>query len=294
MTPDEYATAAEAGTETGTALTGLDAKRAAYAADTYFVEAYQDAVAVHGAGADEFARAHTGLLLKPEALAARKGGTTLGWLRSEGFDVVSARAVRLDRHTIRALWRYHWNAVTRDHKEVVDRLCGSAPSCYLLVRAPAEVLSARKGPARVARRAPGQLRRVLGDLNTLLNHVHSPDEPADFLRELAVLFDGPARRAVLAASPNDVARVVAEAEASVPRAEADLASTARRLRARAGAGVDGLYEAAARGDTRTWSEIAGALGEAAESFDAAVLGTYLVRSEEPGAEPLLPTVTRPR
>lgn len=48
-----------------------------------------------------------------------------------------------------------------------------------------------------AQRRTGELRAIVGGPNRMLSGVHIPDEPADVVRELGILFDGDARRALL-------------------------------------------------------------------------------------------------
>src|SRR5205823_1114562 len=51
--------------------------------------------------------------------------------------------------------------------------------------------------APVAMGRPGELRHDLGSLNYQLNLVHAADDPADLVRELAVLYDHPTRMSLL-------------------------------------------------------------------------------------------------
>src|SRR5207237_1940393 len=53
-----------------------------------------------------------------------------------------------------------------------------------------------KGPARQAERRPGQIRYRLRNPALLLNFLHTPDEPADAVRELGVLFAADERLAL--------------------------------------------------------------------------------------------------
>ena len=67
--------------------------------------------------------------------------------------------------------------------EVVGDAAAVAVGHALDVPASVE-LTGLKGPTDPDARAPGQLRHLLGRYSYLLNLVHTPDEPADVLREL--------------------------------------------------------------------------------------------------------------
>lgn len=128
------------------------------------------------------------LLLKPDAVVTRRLAEILRWITARGFAITGVVTVTMDRHAIRALWQYGWNAASRDRRDAAD-LYVTAGDCLLVVlarpgrREPATLaLSRAKGPADVTRCRPGQLRELL---NFQLNLVHTADEPADLLRELA-------------------------------------------------------------------------------------------------------------
>jgi hypothetical protein len=119
------------------------------------------------------------------------------------FAIVAAEAVRLDRSSIRLLWQYQWSVARRDRKDACDLLLPTCDSLLLVVRRPkAETVPATllftslKGPADPTLRKPHQLRFRLGQRCTLLNFVHSADEPADLVREVAVCLGADARRHV--------------------------------------------------------------------------------------------------
>lgn len=90
------------------ALTPSLQKVDAYVADTYVQESV-DQLDRLGVDAAKFAREHSLLLLKPDAIVARSVAPTLNWLVDNGFRVVSAFRVPVDRHLARALWYFAWN-----------------------------------------------------------------------------------------------------------------------------------------------------------------------------------------
>jgi nucleoside diphosphate kinase len=305
-------------------LTSLAGKWRAYLDDTYFIEAWEDAHRLLRADLPHYCRSHTSLLLKPEALRVGATSRILRWLREHDWIVVAARQVRPDRHTLRGLWWYHWNAFTRQHREVVDLLFSVSASVFLLLRQPNAAseaatyrLAEQKGPSEPQRRRPGQLRTLLGQHNTYLNFVHSPDEPADLFREISVLFE-PAQRDRLLdnrlapVSNSEVLRLAADAVADVDSvsgvdgwsgcgledAAAELvrrcsvhghrsADTRRAIASAVQAARTGDHD----GDWRPLRDTLAALDpRLTRTFAFVVLATYLTRGEMPGRRRLVPTV----
>ncbi|MEV6236556.1 nucleoside-diphosphate kinase [Lentzea sp. NPDC051838] len=283
--------------------TALPAKATLFADDTYFVEGWQDGERLLGRDLEAYGRTHSYLLVKPEALLLGKLPAILGWLRANEWHVVAAREVRTNRHTLRRLWRYHWNAVTRQHKDVVDLLFAQSDSLFLLLRSatthdePAtQRLAAGKGPAKPAKRSTGELRELLGNHNAYLNFVHSPDEPADLFRELAVLFDAAERALLLDAELPPVERVVTNVPVRTDGVGADLDSATRHLARHCGEIAADVLAAAA--DPASWTNRWGELHERIAARDAllangfafVVFATYLTTAELPGLVRHLRTV----
>jgi hypothetical protein len=185
--------------------TDLDTKRSLFDDDTYYLECRDDLRSVFSpARLRAYCEQTSFLLVKPEALLTGRLPAIVDWLRDRGWLIGASRPVPANRHLPRGLWRYHWNAVTSQHRAVVDLLFAPCPALLLLVRhrdgwdVPATAaLAAQKGPSKPHRRQSGQLRAELGDYNGYLNFVHSPDEPADLIRELGVLLPATERIAMI-------------------------------------------------------------------------------------------------
>ncbi|MFC0431999.1 nucleoside-diphosphate kinase [Kutzneria buriramensis] len=143
-----------------------------------------------------FAHEHGLLLLKPDAVVARRLLPAVDWLSRHGFRIVAAERISLGRHAIRAVWQEPWRSATWQRRRIADLLATATDSLVLLVRrevtgrAPVCVrLTAMKGAGDPLRREQGQLRHALGAHGFLLNMAHTADEPVDVLRELAIYFD---------------------------------------------------------------------------------------------------------
>ncbi|MFJ1460706.1 nucleoside-diphosphate kinase [Nocardia sp. N2S4-5] len=184
-------------------LTPLPAKADIYSGDTYVQESVAQ-LDEAGLDAAKFAREHSMLLLKPDAIVGRAVLPTLQWLRDNDFRVVSARPLAVNRHLVRALWYYAWNIASPERRRLADLLVGISDALVLVVGGPVGELptpvrlTAAKGATDPRKRRPGELRHLLGRDSFLLNLVHSPDDPADVLRELAIYFDEHTRSRVLA------------------------------------------------------------------------------------------------
>lgn len=282
-----------------------------YAADTFFVESWEDLIEVAGDDAMNVAAVMAGLTLKPDAVVARVGKRALRWLWAEGFSVIAAERVLFDRRMIREIWRYAWNAATRDRKDVMDLLMSATPSLFIALRGPSPAawrLSARKGAADRSNRATDDLREVLGAKTPLINFVHTTDEAADVIRELGVYFGAEARRRLYRAAlappldPAQVADVLAQIEESVPHhdlaVEGAVARVLRELSAhpRDQDGSRALDECLARvldGEPVEWRTLDRLLHELrlpCSDWDRIVIACHAVQLDTPGAERLLPGV----
>jgi len=191
-------------------LSRSEFKRQLYGIDTYAIEGLEVLYSVAGDAARLFSHQYSLLVVKPEAVVTRQLERIFTWLEQTGFAIAEAVPFRFTPGITRGIWAYHWNAATGAHREIVDLLVESGPSVAVLVRTdkpnglPATLrLAALKGHADPARRQPGQLRYELGNYNALLNHVHSPDEPIDLLRELAVIFARPDLERVLCSAQRE-------------------------------------------------------------------------------------------
>ncbi|PZH05435.1 nucleoside-diphosphate kinase [Streptomyces sp. NTH33] len=276
-------------------LTCHPAKQRLYGADTYYQEAHEHLAALTG-DVPGFARHHAALLLKPDAVVARRLEAAVEWLAERDFRIVGAAVTRLTRTMIRALWYFQWNLATPHRRRLAALFLQDADALVLVVRpghaldVPASVeLTRLKGPTDPDARAPGQLRHLLGRYSYLLNLVHTPDEPADVLRELAVHFDDTERdrlfRSALAGEDRTAhaleltGRLYAATE---PRA-LDFEPALERLR-RALSHRHGPDTAA---DPRRLLESAWDQGADLDPWDTVVVGSKVLPMRQPGRAPVL-------
>ncbi|MDN3358621.1 nucleoside-diphosphate kinase [Actinomadura sp. DC4] len=291
-------------------LSSLPDKLALYETDAYFLDGFEDLTTAAGDSAWELCHAHALLLLKPDAVVTRRLAPALRWVLANGFSITGATIVTMDRHSVRALWHYGLGAASRDRRDAAD-LYMTATDCLLVVLArhsPGEAATVTfnrvKGPADPADCRQGQLRHDLGGFNYQLNLVHAADEPADLVRELAVLCDHDTRMALYrdALAGRDATAsahaLAARLEAAAPPADLDLDRTLADL-ARAPAGGPRSSAAAMRsllsrirsGRSRDWRSLLGLAddcGIAVSRWQRIVLATYLLDPYLPGVSSLLP------
>ncbi|MEC3955940.1 nucleoside-diphosphate kinase [Nocardia sp. CDC153] len=268
-----------------TALTPSKEKVDAYLADTYVLETVDQAQRL-GIDAERFSYQHSLLLLKPDAIVARAVEPTLEWLAANEFQVVDARRVVVDRHVARALWYFAWNIASPERRRLADLLVGISDVLVLVVRGPVGELptpvrlAETKGATDPRKRRPGDLRYLLGRHNYLLNLVHSPDDPADVLRELAIYFDENTRADVFARAldghdrSGDAAALGRALYDETPARSFERADAAARLR-------DELGTAATESPEHTDAdaallEAAWSSGRDLDPWSLIVLGSYLL------------------
>ncbi|WP_227980537.1 nucleoside-diphosphate kinase [Nocardia spumae] len=281
--------------------TPLPDKAARYVDDTYVQETV-DQLGAAGIEAADFARRYSLLLLKPDAIVARAVEPTLRWLRDNGFRVVAARVCPVDRHLVRALWYFAWNIASPERRRLADLLIEISDALVLVVSAddaplPTSVrLTAAKGPTDPAKRQPGELRYLLGRYSYLLNLVHSPDDPADVLREFSIYFDAGTRERILREIAADTDRGAeaaahaAELYARTPARDFGRAAATRRLVAEIGEVPDDFDpdddDHCAALLRRAW-----ATGRGIDAWSAVVLGSLVLPMRNGGRQQTLPPVS---
>ncbi|MGW7260228.1 nucleoside-diphosphate kinase [Streptomyces sp. NPDC054834] len=277
-------------------MTCHPAKQRLYGADTYFQESHEQLAALTD-DVTGFAHQHAALLLKPDAVVARRLEAAVDWLSGRGFRIVGAAVTRLTRTMIRSLWYFQWNLATPHRRRLAALFLEDADALVLLVRpghdldVPASVeLTRLKGPTDPDARRPGQLRHLLGRYSYLLNLVHTPDEPADVLRELAVHFDDTARgrlfRSALAGEDRtaEALELAGRLYAATKPRNLDFEPAVERLR-------DALARHRATTDPtagpRLLLETAWEHGIDLDAWDTVIVGSKVLPMRQPGRAPVL-------
>lgn len=182
-----------------TCLTPNEIKARVFARDVYYTSALEDAqhCSASTQALCQILWSTASLLLRPDAIAGGQAANILPVLRDLGFVPVAAAAVRLSLSQTRELWRYQANVSTPERLQLLDLLMTSGHSLYILfhdvtrrLSAPASVhLTYLKGTAIVENRRKWHLRTLAGPkVANILSYVHVSDDPADLMREIALLF----------------------------------------------------------------------------------------------------------
>jgi nucleoside diphosphate kinase len=294
-----------------TPFTRSPIKAELYGLETYFREGLADATQVLGDGVTAALLKSALLVIKPEGLASGKATTIVDFVREHGFSIAAVELPRLSRFQWRELWRYQLGAATLDRLAVNDLILQDQALMLLLrhegmLDVPATVwLASLKGPSDVSLQSPGCLRKLLAQPNRLFSFFHVSDEPADILREIAILLDVPARRRVLSTlavsgrlSPveqqllddtlaaSDRAARPLDAQVSLERVE----QAFRGISGAAAERVRANLASMRRGDRISWRPFAQAVGEAGvelDRWDLATLGASFIVYDEPGTSKLI-------
>jgi nucleoside diphosphate kinase len=286
------------------ALTRIPGKARAYRRETWFREGLDGADRAWGPDRDRVLRHSAMIMIKPDGVAAGCVDAVLEFLAARDFALTGSFTLPFTRMLWRELWRYQLTSATLDRLSVND-LVLQGSGLLLTVRAddpgdlPASVrLSGMKGSADLRRRRPGTLRERLGHPHRVFSFVHVADEPADILRELALLFEPEERAEVLgcmAAPPEvpDHAAVERARAADVGWRYDPTAAATRIVRCieQAAPPADvceraiGLVDAVGFGRPVSWTEILDALRATTATFDRwdlATLGAVVITADDPG------------
>jgi nucleoside diphosphate kinase len=286
--------------------------RAHYCDDPYYWEGWTSYLAAGPEG--EVLRHLTFLLVKPETIAGRRVASILEFLRSGGYRIIGTWPVRMGRNEARGLWRYTLNMLPIAHIRALEMLVTAGELFLVGLHHPlalgeasaADLLSRSKGSSAHPE-ARGTLRERLGRPALMLNFVHAPDEPADVLRELAVLCEAPEQELIIAAllaavrwpparfeaAAREAAAIMTSRYAYCDEHDLDIAATLRRMRTRLG---DGTLTPRARAAIELGStppeqalDVVRSLDDATElpRWDRIVTAAYLVDGLRTGRSPLI-------
>ncbi|MEU3855749.1 hypothetical protein [Streptomyces sp. NPDC029554] len=183
-------------------LTGIDGKGDVFARDLYALEGWASlADEIGEQQAYVFAERTSLMWLRPDAFAAGTARSVLAAAEAVSFRPVAARPVRLERCGVRALWAYMCRWATGERLMLLDALAALGPGLLVVWAggtgasraAGGEPVSVRmtrlKGRNDASRREEVSLRAVAGSPNRALTMLHTADDPADVVRELAVFCD---------------------------------------------------------------------------------------------------------
>lgn len=215
-----------------------------YAQDIYYRETVKQLDGWDPGERRRLLQTHSYLLFKPEALVARKVEPALTYLAERGIEANFAATLTFNRSMLRSLWWYQLNAAPLTIARACDLLINDWEMLLIgfadtkadpeggPLDSAARRLSDLKGSSRDIGKGLGLLRDELGCTTTCLNFIHAPDEPADVVREIGVLFDRSAREQIFArmGEQQDVQPAVEAAYALYPEDDLELEPSLARLK----------------------------------------------------------------
>ncbi|MFE2970152.1 nucleoside-diphosphate kinase [Streptomyces sp. NPDC059340] len=297
-------------------LTRNPLKPSLYSQEPYFREAFVDLEALLGERTVDTVMRHGLVVVKPDGFALGTTGTVVDFYTRHGFEPVDIRPVAFTPTVWRSLWAYQMTQASIDRLLVNDLVIdGSAVALLFRSRTDSPLptavrLSALKGPARMEKQDEDCLRRAIGQPNRIFSLVHSADEPADFVRELGILFSQRDRRAMASAMASGIpsaqsVRFLDEVRLSDERPLRTFDRETSRKRV-----IDAIGERIAHGSTPTAqqdrllravedleagrilqaSKLFGALFDAevqVDSWDLAVTVSEVIEDDVPGASKVI-------
>jgi nucleoside diphosphate kinase len=298
------------------ALTRNTEKAALYSRETFFRESFHDFQSILGNSVEENLLAHGMVILKPDGYQLGLTGRVLDFYVSHGFELAAAAQVYFTPLLWRTMWTYQMSQASLDRLAVNDLvMTGQGLALFLrhdpfTQQLPAAVrISHLKGPAKAEEQMTECLRRHVQQPNRIFSLVHSADDPADLVRETAILFDQSQRRALARSLRQSVdeksLNLVAQArrlEGHPTRSFSVEDSSSRLLlaietqldRARLAPALADQLRAIRRDFERLnrleLTTVVAALREGGvrfESWDLAVVASSLIGFDEPGAQKVI-------
>ncbi len=191
-------------------LTRVPLKADAYRREVYFREGLDFFRAKFGQNALQIAARLALLVVKPDGISGNKVPIVLDFLDTHGFECIAARNIDMSEKVWRELWRYQLTSATFDRLAINDHLFKET-SLFLLLKDKSQTsniptsvrLSRLKGASNMLNQSPDCLRRVIGQANRILSCIHVADEPADIIRECALLVPRDQQSEMLSALKTD-------------------------------------------------------------------------------------------
>lgn len=178
-------------------FTIFGSKKNYFSTETYFRESFFDGYEVIGDNFADLMVRTAVVVLKPEVFASGKARAVISLIEKYDFRLKAFSTVKYDRLKIRETWRYQYSEATIDRMSLVDHLycLGDAMILFFedtssVIRMPASArLHKLNGASEARLRTADNLRSIIRIPNGVIRLFHIPDEPADIIREMGILFE---------------------------------------------------------------------------------------------------------
>lgn len=176
-------------------LTSSLKKQEIFSNDFYFELSYKIATQILKSQMIARLKNHVFLLIKPETFITNKTDILIKDLKEHHFELVYASLKHINHTQISELWKYMWSGASLI-RIVTNQEYYSRYMCGLLVLRNTKYndtdlcsfMTKIKGSSSNGIYKEPTIRYHMNSINTFLNFIHSPDEIADFIREIAVFF----------------------------------------------------------------------------------------------------------
>lgn len=173
-------------------LTTSFRKRMYFSSDFYFELSYEAALQTIKTEISSRLKNYTLLFIKPEAFI----DILINDLKMHHFELVYISVIPISHVQISELWKYMWSGATLT-RIIVNQAYYTKYKCRILILQNTDYtghdlcayLSQIKGSTSKGPYINPDIRYLIDSINTFLNHIHSPDEIADFMRETPVFCD---------------------------------------------------------------------------------------------------------
>ncbi len=173
-------------------ITDSSKKKELYSADFYFELSYEAAFQSMQNNLVSNINDYTLLFIKPEALITNKINILIDDLQKHHFELVYVSIKPISHVQISELWKYAWPAASII-RIAINQVYYIKYECGVLVlrNSQCNSKSATNYLSKIKGKVPYSepyIRYHMDAINTFLNHIHSPDDTSDFLREIAIFF----------------------------------------------------------------------------------------------------------
>lgn len=138
------------------------------------------------------------LILKPDAISARKAEVIINDIRSRGFDIVFCEKIMFNKFSVREIWKYELNTATIDRIRLFDIFLSSGDSLFIFLyfngindefNDASKILTKAKGNSISNIRKTDSIRYKANAKDGILTFIHTPDTTLDLIREIGIILD---------------------------------------------------------------------------------------------------------
>lgn len=176
-------------------LTSSLKKQETFSNDFYFELSYKMASQILNRKMKTILKNYVFLLIKPEAFITNKIDILIKDLKEYHFELVYVSLKPINHTQISELWKYMWSGASLMRIITNQEYYSRYMSGLLILRNTkyndtdlCSFMTKIKGSSSNGHYKESTIRYHMNSINTFLNYIHSPDEIADFMREIAVFF----------------------------------------------------------------------------------------------------------